>query len=128
MHGIDQGKNMGGGMHMGGPMQMHGMGACPYCGKSFSAMGGGAYHMGPLSIAKKAKKQLLLEKVKVKLERKHGDELDKMADQIIGFAEDRMRTKTDEMKRYMEMKKIMSDFFSEAEDGGEREKEGSAGE
>ena len=127
MHGMGQGKDMGSGMHMGGPMK-GGMGACPHCGRSYAPMHGGGYDKGPLSIAKKAKKQLLLEKVKVKLERKHGDELDKMADQIIAFAEDRMRTKADEMQRYMEMKKIMADFFSEAEDGGEEEKEGSAGE
>lgn len=126
MDGMGFGKHMGHGMHMGGPMKgemggpmwMHGMGMCPYCGMGLEMMGKGHPHMGPMGIAKKAKKKILIEKVKAKLEQKYGDELDKAADLIVGMAEDRVRMIAEDMKRFAEMKKMMAEFLAEEEEEG----------
>lgn len=116
MDGMGFGKHMGHGMHMGGPMK-GGMGMCPYCGMGFGMMGKGHPHMGPMGIAKKAKKKILIEKVKAKLEQKYGDELDKAADMIVSMAEDRVRMIAEDMKRFAEMKKMMAEFLAEEGEG-----------
>lgn len=102
---------------------MHGMGVCPWCGMVFG--GKGRRYKGPYSITKTAKKELLIEKVKERLEQKYGDELNKLADEMISFAEERQRTKADLMEKKIEMRHRMWEFLT----GGEpEEEEGEEGE
>ncbi|HZD58922.1 MAG TPA: hypothetical protein VE439_00515 [Anaerolineae bacterium] len=111
---------------MGGPMGMMPMGMCPWCAGMGYAGGKRHWRKGPLGIAKIAKKELLTERVKAKLEAKYGDDLDKMADEIVNFAEESLRMKADYMKRAMEMRRRMWEFLTEepVEEGEEEMEEG----
>ncbi|MBE0447878.1 MAG: hypothetical protein IBX64_07255 [Actinobacteria bacterium] len=115
----------GHGHHMGGPMGgMVGMpmGMCPWCAGMGYAAGRKHWRKGPIGIAKIAKKKLLIEKVKAKLEAKYGDDIDKMADEIVNFAEEYQRMRADYMKRGMEMRRRMWEFMA-----GEPMEEGEEG-
>lgn len=101
---------------------MHGMGICPWCGTVFG--GKERRHWGPYSITMKAKKKLLIEKVKEKLEQKYSDELNKLADEMVSFAEDHQRTKADLMEKKMEMRRSMWEFLTGGEEEEEEEEEG----
>lgn len=122
-HGMGMMGAMGGmpmGM-MGGPMGMHGPWICPWCGADM--MGYKKHgHKGPMVMAKIAKKELLYEKIKAKMDQKYGDTLDKMADEIVNFAEEKKRMKRDLMKKKMEMRQRMLEFYMEGqEEEGEEE-------
>ncbi len=131
-HGMGYGMGMMGGMGgmpmgmMGGPMGMHGPGACPWCGMGM--MEDGKHHRkGPMMMAKLAKKELLYEKIKAKMDQKYGGDLDKIADEVINFAEEKKRMKVDYMKRAMEMRRRMWEFYTEGEEE-EGEEEDAQGE
>ncbi len=121
--------HMGGmmGMMGGAPMGMMGGMPCPMCG--MMPMGWRAKHrMGPYGIAEMAKRKLLVEKVEARFEKKYGDDLDKMADEIIEFAEEYRRMKSDYAKRRMELWSRMSEFLTgesmeETEGMGEEEED-----
>lgn len=89
-YGHHMGHHMGYGHHMGGPMGMmaEAKGICPVCAGMGQMAERGYRHKGPLGLAKIAKKELLIEKIKAKLEERYGDDLDKMADEIVSFAEE----------------------------------------
>lgn len=118
---------MGGmmGMMGGAPIGMMGGMPCPMCG--MMPMARWAKHrMGPFGIAETAKRKLLIEKVKAKLDQKYGDDLDKMADEIIEFTEEYRRMKSDYAKRRMELRSRMFEFLAgesieETEETGEEE-------
>lgn len=120
---------MGGmmGMMGGAPMGMMGGMACPMCGMMPTGWWR-KHRMGPYGIAETAKRKLLIEKVEAKLEQKYGDDLDKMADEIIEFAEEYRRMKSDYVKRRMELWSRMSEYLTgesmeEAEEMGEEEED-----
>ncbi|NCO65333.1 hypothetical protein [Candidatus Aquicultor secundus] len=134
-HGMGPGMGMMGEMGgmpmgmMGGPMGMmpmgmHGHGMCPVCGYGADMMGGMEHRRkDPMMMAKIAKKELLYEKIKAKMDKKYGDDLDKMADEIVNFAEEKRRMKIDYMKRAMEMRRRMWEFHTEGEEEEGEEQE-----
>ncbi|MHB8840943.1 MAG: hypothetical protein ACYC56_04005 [Candidatus Aquicultor sp.] len=119
-HGMGHGMGMMGGM--GGPMGMmpmgmQGHGVCPVCGYGAGMTEGGKHHRkGPMMMAKIAKKELLYEKIKAKMDQKYGGDLDKMADEIVNFADEKRRMKIDYMKRAAEMRRRMWEFHMEGEE------------
>lgn len=112
-----------GAMMGGAPMGMMGGMACPMCGMMPMARWG-RHRMGPYGIAETAKRKLLIEKVEAKFEQKYGDDLDKMADEIIEFTEEYQRIRSDYERRRMELWSRMSEFL----DGGSVEETEEMGE
>jgi hypothetical protein len=112
---------------MGGPwgMGVRTMGVCPWCGVGMGYMWGGKpRHERPLRLARLAKKELLYERIKDRLEKKYGSELDKMADEIVDFMDERMRMKSEYMKKTMEMRQRMWELLSEEPEGVAEEEGG----
>jgi hypothetical protein len=108
---------MGMGHHIGHHMMgMAGMGICPWCHGAGFIMHGRAYK-DPMMLAKHAKKELLYEKIKTRIERRYGDKLDKVADEIVEITSQKMHMKLEFMKKKMEMKariwEMMADILEE---------------
>ncbi|MBI4733866.1 MAG: hypothetical protein HY779_03475 [Rubrobacteridae bacterium] len=105
---------MGMGHHMGHPS------GCPWCNGSGSMMHG-RHHKGPIMLAKHAKKELLYEKVKSKIDRRYGDKLDRVADEIVELATQKTQMKLEFMKKKMEMKTRVWEMMSELLEEGPAE-------
>jgi len=110
------------GMPMGGMGPM--MGMCPWCGGKGYMMGG-RMHKSPFKLAKHAKKEVLYEKVKAKIEQKFGDKLDIMADEIVALFEEKMQMKMEFAKKKMGMQsrmwEMMAGVMGEEEGAAEEE-------
>jgi hypothetical protein len=99
-------------------------GDCPWCNGAGS-MSHGQHHKGPIMLAKHAKKELLYEKVKAKIDRRYGDKLDRVADEIVDLASQKTQMKLEFLKKKMEMKSRIWEMMSELlEEEGEPAGEG----
>jgi hypothetical protein len=103
-------------MGMGHHMGKGEMGMCPWCHGMGLTMRGQT-HKDPMMLAKQAKQELLNEKIKARIERKYGDKLDKIADEIVEITAQKLHMKLEFMKKKMEMKsriwEMMAEFVEE---------------
>jgi len=121
-HGRHTGHHMGGrGMHlrgmkgMGGPMgmhEMHGMGMhemrmCPWCRGTGVMEGKGHRAKGPYGVVASARNELLIDKVKEKLNKRYGDELDAIANEVVELAEEYKKVKSEHVKKAMKIRERM---------------------
>jgi len=136
-HGRHMGYHMGGrGMHMhgkkgmGGPMGMHGMHGmgthemkmCPWCRGTGVMEGRGHRVKGPYGMVATARNELLIDKVKEKLNDKYGSELDAMAGEIVELAEEYRKLRSKHVDKASEIRERMWSLLAgEEQEEGEEE-------
>lgn len=139
--GMEQGRHMGhhmggrgmrmqGRKGMGGPMGMpgmHGMGMhemrmCPWCRGTGLIEFKGHRVEGPYGMVATARNELLIDKVKEKLNEKYGSELDAMAGEVVELAEEFKKLRSKHMNKAAEIRERMRNLLSgEEQEEGEEE-------
>lgn len=100
--------------HCGGEGHSHV--TCPACGMSIGYHAGPSYAGGGYGhgkVMKKAAKNLLIEKVKQKMEARWGDKFDEAAETLVDFFEEKKKSKVEAWKRKSEMLERLREILTE---------------
>jgi len=91
------------------------------CGMSHHGGGKGmGARCGSGDLVKMSTKKLLMEKMKAKIDERHGDKLDAIATELVDMAEEKMKMKKEMWKRKKEMKMRLHEIMAEdMAEGGE---------